>query len=204
MPEQNPTDPDTDWQNRAVVVSFVPLLTGKPGKVMNTTDPQFQELLARIENGHTGHVDGCVWIAEDNGVFPAFVMKDAHAVADHLLAWSDNNPAKWFTLCFAERQGRYVAALVPNVAGSVERFELAYLIAHREVSGVNGYEVIFRPLTFVSGTSHTYGQMKAMIPSSVMVGFAESDNVDPRFPEKWTLDPIRRVGPFPVCLSGLS
>jgi hypothetical protein len=40
-------------------------------------------------------------MAEGGGVFPVFVMPQAHAVAEHLLAWAEDRPGDWFALCFA-------------------------------------------------------------------------------------------------------
>jgi hypothetical protein len=184
---------------RTIVVSYVPLLVGESGKAMAIDDPHLHEMLSKIDEGHDGHVHACLWMAEENGVFPVFLMKDAHAIADHLLAWAEGRPADWFALCFVEKQGRYVVGLFPNVSASVERFEVAHLIVHGDMSTADGYEIIFRPLTFVSGLNHTFGRVKAMIPTTAIVGFVEPSEFDPHAPEKLSPDAIRRVGPFPVC-----
>jgi hypothetical protein len=199
MREQHSTDLGNKRPKRAVVVSYVPLLTGEPGQVMDADDPEFHRRLLEIDRGSDGHVDACLWMANAEGVFPTFVLKDAHAVADHLLSWAEGRPAEWFALCIAEARGRYVAGLFPNVAGSVQRFELAHLIAHRDTSNADDYEIVFRPLTFVSGLNHTLHRVEAMIPMTTMVGFVEPNQFDPQAPERFAADAIRLVGPFPVC-----
>lgn len=199
MTQHNSAGLDTEQPNRLVVVSYVPLLTGEPGTMMATDDPRFGDVLARIESASDGHVDACLWMAEENGVFPVFVMRNAHAVADHLVAWAEGRPGDWFALCFAEGHGRYCAGLFPNVSASVERFETAHLIVHSQATNAAGQDIIFRPLTFVSGQKHTFGRVKAMIPDSAMVGFVEPSELDPHTPGKLTPAAIRRVGPLRVC-----
>jgi len=199
MTQHNLTGLDNARPTRVVVVSYVPLLIGEPGKVMANDDPQFHDMISKIDELHDGHVDACLWIAEENGVFPVFVTESAHAVADHLVAWAEGHPGEWFALCFAEGHGRYVAGLFPNVSASVERFEAAHLIVHGQATNAAGHDIIFRPLTFVSGPKHTFGRIKAMIPDSAIVGFVEPSDFDHQTPGKLTPDAIRRVGPFPVC-----
>src|SRR5262249_1300214 len=106
--------------------------------------------MAEADHCPSGLADACLWMAEGGGVFPVFVMPQAQAVADPLLAWAENQPGDWFALCFAQRQGRYVAALFPSLVGSVERFEAAHLVRYSDVSKAAGYELLFRPTAFVS------------------------------------------------------
>jgi hypothetical protein len=136
---------------------------------------------------------------DGGGVFPVFALPQAHAIADHLLAWAEDRPGDWFTLCYAERNSRYVAVLIPNLAGSVERFEAAHLVRHGELSKAASYELLFRPIAFVSNTGHTFGRVRKLLARSSMAGFVEPGDFDPAAPTSLDLDRIRRVGPFPVC-----
>jgi hypothetical protein len=117
-----------------VVVSYIPLLAGESGRVLSVGDKEFTRLMAEADRCPSGLTDACLWMAEGSGVFPVFVMPQAHAIADHLLAWAEDRPGDWFILCFAQRQGRYVAVLFPNLPGSVVRFEAAYFANHGEPS----------------------------------------------------------------------
>jgi hypothetical protein len=105
---------DGGGPRKAVVVSYVLLLSGEPGRVLSVGDGEFQRLMAEADRGPGGLADACLWMAKGGGVFPVFVLPQAHAIAEHLLAWAENRPGDWFALCFAQRQGRYVAALFPN------------------------------------------------------------------------------------------
>jgi hypothetical protein len=137
---------DGGGPKEAVVVSYIPLLTGEPGRVLSVGDVEFQRLMAEADRCPSGLADACLWMAEGGGVFPVFVLPQAHAIADHLLTWAENRPGDWFMLCFAQRRGCYVAALFPNLVGSVERFEAAYFANHGEPSRAAGYELLFRPI----------------------------------------------------------
>jgi hypothetical protein len=184
---------------KVVVLSYLPLLTGEPGRVLSVGDDEFKRLMAEADRCPSGLADACLWMAEGGGVFPVFVLPQAHTIAEHLLAWSENRPGDWFTLCFAQRQGRYVAALFPNLPGSVERFEAAHVARHGEPSRAASYELLFRPLAFVSGVPHTFKKVKKLIGSPSMVGFMEPSDFDPAKPSSLNLERIRRVGPFKVC-----
>jgi hypothetical protein len=190
---------DGGGPKKAVVVSHVPLLTGEPGRVLSFRDEEFNRLMAEADRCPSGLAPACLWMADNGGVFPVFVIPQAHAIADHLQGWAENRPGEWFMLCFAQRQGRYVAALFPNLPGSVERFEAAYFANHGEMSRAAGYVLLFRPIAFVSGARHTFKKVKKLIGRTPMVGFMEPSDFDPGKPSSLDLDCIRRVGPFPVC-----
>ena len=184
---------------KVVVISYVPLLTGEPGRVLSVADEDFKRLMAEAGRCPSGLADPCLWIAEGGSVFPVFVLPQANAIADDLLAWSENRPGDWFALCFAQRQGRYVAVLFPNLIRSVDRFEVAYFASHGELSRAASYELLFRPIAFVSGVRHTFKKVKKLIGTESVVGFLEASDFDPATPSLLKSERIRRVGPFNVC-----
>src|SRR5262249_28590073 len=144
---------DGDGPRKAIVISYVPLLTGEPGRVLSVGDEEFKRLMTEADRCPSGLADACLWIADNGGIFPGFVLPQA--IAQHLVAWAEHRPGEWFALCFAQRQGRYVAALFPNLPGSVERFEATYFANHGELSRAAGYVLLFRPIAFVSGVHNT-------------------------------------------------
>jgi hypothetical protein len=190
---------DGGGPKKAVVVSYIPLLTGEPGRVLSVGDEEFKRLMAEANRCPSDLAHACLWMAEGGGVFPVLVMPQAHAIGDHLRGWAENRPGDWFVLCFSQRQDRYITALFPNLPASVERFEAAYFANHGEPSKAAEYELLFRPLAFVSGPSHTFKKVKKLIGSPSMVGFMEPSDFDPGKPSSLDLDCIRRVGQFPVC-----
>jgi hypothetical protein len=176
---------DGDSPKSVVVVSYVPLLAGEPGRVLSVGDEGFNRLMAEADRCPSGLADACLWMADSGGVFPVFVLPQAHAVAEHLLAWSEGRPGDWFTLCFAERQGRYIAVLFPNLVGSVDRFEVAYFANHGDVSKAASYELLFRPIAFVSGVHHTFKRVKKLIADRTGVGLREAADFAAPGPRPW-------------------
>jgi hypothetical protein len=81
---------DGGGPRKAVVISYVPLLVGEPGRLLSVGDDEFQRLLAEADRCPSGLADACLWMAEGGGVFPVFVLPQAHAIADHLLAWAED------------------------------------------------------------------------------------------------------------------
>src|SRR5262249_3658021 len=121
---------DGGGPRKAVVISYVPLLAGEPGRVLSVGDEEFKRLMAEADRCPSDLAHAGLWMADNGGIFPVFVMPQAHAITEPLVGWAENRPAAWFMLCFAQRQGRYVVALFPNLPGSVERFEAAYFAYH--------------------------------------------------------------------------
>jgi hypothetical protein len=188
-----------DDPKNVVVISYVPLLAGEPGRVLSVGDEEFNRLMAEADRCPSGLADACLGVADNGGVFPAFVLPQAHAIAEHLLAWAEGRPGDWFALCFAQRRGRYVAALFPNLVGSVDRFEAAHLVRNGQPSKAAGYELLFRPIAFVSGVHHTFKRVKKLIAGQSVVGFMEPCDFDPTTPSSLKPERILQVGPFMVC-----
>jgi len=185
----------------AIVVSYVPLLTGGgPNRTVSADDPGIAELLRRVDNCPSGHVEGCLWLPSRSmtwgEVMPIFMMDQAHAIADHLCEWAEGKPGEWFTLCFTERMGRYLAILFPNINRSMARFRVT---SYEEIVTAKDYKVLFRLLCFVSVTGHGFDlDLKGRIPDSSEVGFVDTRDVDPIEPFVEG-EAIKTIGPFPVC-----
>jgi hypothetical protein len=114
-----------DGTKQAIVLSYVPLLTGEPGRVLSVRNREFKRLMAEANRCPSGLADACLWMAEDGSVFPLFVMPQAHVIADHLLAWGEDRPGDWFTQCLSQRQTADIVAVCENVVGFTQRFESA-------------------------------------------------------------------------------
>jgi hypothetical protein len=110
---------------KAVVVSYVPLLKGEPGRLLSVGDEEFQRLMAEADRCPSDLAGACLWMAEGGSVFPLFVMPQAHVIADHLLAWGEDRPGDWFTQRLSQPQTADIVALCENVVGFTQRFESA-------------------------------------------------------------------------------
>jgi hypothetical protein len=128
-----------------------------------------------------------------------FVLEQADAIADHLLAWSEGQPQAWFALCIAERGDRFVAALVPNLTRSVERFTALHPATAPGPAGPGGYDLLFRPLFFVSQPKHTFRQVRHLVGSPTRVGLLDAESFNAAHPPSLALDRVRTVGPVGVC-----
>jgi hypothetical protein len=189
----------------AVVVSYIPLLTGESGRITSADDPGIMELLRQVDNCPSGHVEGCLWLPSRTSrtrkldMMPVFMMDQAHAVADHLCEWAEGKLGEWFSLCLTERMGRYLAVLFPDINRSMIRFKFAPVASYQEIVTAKDCQVLFRPLCFVSVTGHGFDlDLKGRIPDSSEIGFVDTRDVDP-------IEPfvegkaIKTIGPFPVC-----
>jgi hypothetical protein len=163
---------------------------------------ELSAVLADVADCPDGRAEACLWLRDEAGVRPVFLIPKAAAIADHLAEWSDGQPAFWFELCLAERGGRYAAVLVPDVAASVERFRAGFAAAHGLAPDPDEYDLIFRPLSFVSGLAHTFGQIRDQVANPARLGLLEPAAFDPANPGSLAESCIRWVGPFAVCWDG--
>jgi len=184
-----------------VLVSYMPLLMPE-GPLANIdiletmSDKTYEDFSDSL--GDNTHVEACLWTLDDKlgSATPVFVIKDAHAIAEHLEEWAEENVDKWFRLVFAENDGKYLVTLWPNLDESVARYKLRYLMEREEFLEDIEYRLFFQPLRFVSGISNMFVNVKSKIGSKASVGFLDASHLDPNDPGNINPDNIKEVGPF--------
>jgi hypothetical protein len=97
---------------------------------------------------------------------------------------------------------RYATVLVPDVAASVERFRAAYVTTRGHVPDPDEIDLVFRPLSFVSGPSHTFGQVRDRIASPARLGLLDPSAFDPAQLQALDQGRTRWLWPFAVCRDG--
>ncbi|MDY3555976.1 hypothetical protein R5W24_005123 [Gemmata sp. JC717] len=193
--EPNPARPAP--AGHVLICSYVPLLAGSPRRILGAEDPEILTTLEATERCPSGQADAFLWVIDGDGLQPVFAIERADAIAEHLLAWSEGRPGEWFALCFAERGGRFFAALVPNLTRSIVRFEATR--GTGDAPPVRGYDLLFRPLFFVSQPRPTFGQVRHLVTSPIRVGLLASGAFAASHPPSLALDRVRPVGPVGVC-----
>lgn len=146
-----------------ICVSYVPLLRGAPGTLMDAVHPP-PELQEAIDSD-AGDTPGCAWVAQDGKAAPILVMKDMDAVLDHLEQWAEGVPQQWFRLIIKQVHERYVVCLMPDLKKSVERFKVAMKIFQGiDITDDASINIIFKPIIFVSSKVPTsYLRIKGSI-----------------------------------------
>ena len=175
-----------------VLVSYIPLLRGSPGKLVDPAE------VAPLLDTDAGHVDAIAWAAGDDGeLSPVLAMDRANDVFDHLVEWSEGAPATWFKLVVDESDDEYAMALVPDAQRSLDRFLLAWsLLAGTDVPSADEVRVLFQPLVFRGPKSDVSRRALPLLRGEVTIGFldvrelsAGDARLDPRSGS--------RVGPLP-------
>jgi hypothetical protein len=92
-------------RDHVLVCGFVPLLSCGAVRVFGIDDPEALRVLAEAQRCPSGQADAVLWVADVAGLYPVFVLEQADAIADHLLAWSEGRVGDWFALCLSEREG---------------------------------------------------------------------------------------------------
>ena len=187
-----------------VVLSYFPLLTGAPGDVLDLENEDglkaLDEVLSRLPDGDA---IACLWVGTDGGPRPVFVFEDADAVHDHLIVWSEDDPAGWFNLTLLQKDGKYLIGLAPDVKRSIDRFRIArQLKTGLPVPEDAKFSILFRCLYFVSGSSNMFELVKDGLPEEIEVGFMDASLLNVDDPGSMDQDRIRWVGPFPKAPEG--
>jgi len=141
---------------KAVTVSYVPLLYEWPGKPFEINSDSFRAFAKKLEEA-PGPVAGCAWMEPST---PVFIIEQAQAIHEHLLAWSEERPEKWFSLQVRERPGAYAAVLVPDLFLSAARWRQAY-------PGLEPGPVLFKPLGF-AGPDDTFRKIERTLRRQVV------------------------------------
>lgn len=151
----------------ATVISYVPLLYGNAGVVLNEEETK-QALVVIANINHT--VNGILWLTNDKyGYAPCLILDRAKEIFDHIKFWSENKPEEWFKLVITECDGRYGVALAPELEKTKERME--------SLSDSTEYLFLFKPLFFVSGHNHIYANIKKDMKGETKVFFLDSTEV---------------------------
>lgn len=180
-----------------VLISYVPLLRGRPGMAVEATPGAIGELLGSSEPG-AGQVEGVLWCRDPDGAtWPTLLIERAREVMEHLVEWAEGDPARWFRLVVDEAGREYAMALMPRMDLSIER----YRAARRLVAGDAGPEwvparVMSQPLVFRGPKSSISDGALAAMPDEVRVGFLPS--VAAAEPGTANLGAIPSVGPLQV------
>ena len=184
-----------------VLVSYMPLLTPKGSlRDINILETMSGQTIKELENslGDGAHVEACLWTLDKElkSPTPVFVMENAHAIAEHLEEWSENNADKWFKLTFVEKDGKYIVMLWPNLDKSSARFKVRYLIEKEDFLEDVKFTHFFQPLFFISGVSNMFTNIKSKIGSKASIGFLDFKNLNVDDPSSIDPDNIKEVGPF--------
>ena len=195
-----------DREKLCLLVSYVPLLTPK-GSLKHILETVSDQTYKDFENSMDDipGVEGCLWTLDDEYELatPVFIMKNAHAIAEHLEEWAENAVDKWFKLVFTENDEKYSVTLWPNLEESVARFKLRYLMEKEEFVEDFKFQIFFHPLNFVSGMKNNmFTNIKPKIGPKTSVGFLDIGDFDPADPGSIDSDDIKKVGPFSTNFDG--
>jgi hypothetical protein len=129
---------------------------------------------------------------------PVLVYDEADKLSEHLIEWSENDPSLWFDLYMFSKDGKYALVLMPKLEKSVERWKIRFQLEFGYPPPDNiEFDIVFNPLSFVSGTSNMFQNLKNrnLILDRMFVGFVSLKDIDMNnIPN----DNIKKIGPLSV------
>jgi hypothetical protein len=181
--------------NQIILVSYMP-------KLRYRDYPTTNEELSNFIKEHMEYpvsAQACVWVSDDNGhVMPVLVYDEADKLSEHLIEWSENDPSLWFDLYMFSKDGKYALVLMPKLEKSVERWKIRFQLEFGYPPPDNiEFDIVFNPLSFVSGTSNMFQNLKNrnLILDRMFVGFVSLKDIDMNnIPN----DNIKKIGPLSV------
>jgi hypothetical protein len=157
--------------DKMILFSYVPLLWGPPVEA----DPdKIQEILKEADS--LLGTWACVWVGNKKKTTCLFLVDNAIEISSHLMAWSENEPEKWFNLEIDSNNDFYYAiALFPNVKKSIERHKIGFqLHTGYPVPDKTEYKIFAKPISFVSnGPSKIFKQIKKFIFKGIEIRFMD-------------------------------
>jgi hypothetical protein len=192
---------------RYIVISYVPLLKTDPQLLIRSLEQQDTgttidvaiEISNALAQAPDVHVQACVWMHDiaTNAFSPVLLMDNAAEVADHLVAWAENNPAAWFHAYMEQiDEERYIILLFPNLSKSIQRFKLNCIQAQEFIPQSDAdYTMMFKPLEFVSQGTNLFPEVAPHLTDKISIGFLDTKDFDQQNPGE-SVEKIRYIGPL--------
>jgi len=153
------------------LVSYIPGIVAPHLVGIHDVEEMLPAMEVALRDEIPATVAGILWASADGRPSAILIMERAREIAEHLIAWSENEPQEWFDACFVEHAGKYAMALFPRVRRSIERWRVATalqtgIMPPEDVS----VEVMFRPLAFSSQSgAQTFTRVKGDIGDRIRV-----------------------------------
>jgi hypothetical protein len=181
-----------------LIVSYVPLAMGIAGETLEMTKGVPEKLTEWLSSHPTGNAFGVLWMLDDDVPMPVLILERAQEIFEHLVAWTEESPSRWFDLAITVSRDRYALVLFPRLEKSVKRFEMAYEIRNGRKPDSSQYQIVFHPLFFISNPGATaFSALRDRIGKTCKVGFLDKADVSDD-PSKTDFSKISHVGPFDV------
>ena len=168
---------DDKPDGRIAVLSYVPGVYAKAGDCYG---PDQGYIEAKLRSVAPAFCDKLLWSSDANGnLSPTFILADAKRIYEHLLWWSGQEPAKWFSLVAADVPGGYIVSLWPDVAKSRDRVKISVLVERGTVIPEDTkFRVITAPLRFSGPHSSNWDVAKSRLGATTGVGFLDTSKFD--------------------------
>ena len=164
--------------DRIAVLSYVPRLYAEAG------DCYGPDIQAKLRAAAPAFCDMLLWSSDANGnMAPTFVLPNAKHIYDHLLWWSGNVPAQWFSLVAVDIPAGYIVTLWPDVMKFRDRLKFDPVDLISSSAGVRDLadaklKVFTVPLRFIGPHSSNWDAAKSRLGATTGVGFLDTSKFD--------------------------
>jgi len=171
-----------------LVISYKPLLEASPMWAMGPRDEEeVRNFLLQWQHFPSPSCYGLAW----NDTHKVIIVIDRYKeVHDHLVRWSEGNPAEWFTFLFRKVKSGYAFALHPNLTKSIERNRQNYQIIHGQGLPKDDQDhFLYEPISSFCFTHNTLNKLPCL-PQ-------KGETVDVYFADKVAIDQSGSVDDLP-------
>lgn len=159
-----------------VLFSYIPLLRAEDFPDLDHIPP---EEITNIIDRYESFTKGCIWMDKNGEICPVFLLENAKEIYDHFNSWSDEKPQNWFDVQIKTKDGKYAIVLVPRIKNSIDRWKTAYQLRNLYPPPQDTiFNVLFKPLNFVSGKKTIFSKIKSKIKKEISIGFADVKDFD--------------------------
>lgn len=158
--------------SKIVCISYFPTSTTISMAELAKMSPE--EILNYFQNIEPSLPSSCAWTLKNNEAHPVLIMNKAEQIFNNIMAWSENDPKKWFYFGIKHDNEKYSLGLFPNLVESLKRFkENQEALQQRKITNNDEVQILFHPLGFMSGLD-TYNNIKELLPDNIDIGISES------------------------------
>lgn len=180
-----------------VCIGYVPLFYVNPDKDLIEDESQeelYEFLTERVSHTPIIHVYMCLYGSYQDRATPIFVINKARDVIDHLLAYSEGDPTKYFKLLVGEYDAKYFLIIQPNTDQAILKFRRQQSDRGRDIPQDATINVIMKHIAFFSHRTQLLKKLDLSKP--VHVGIIDKKLVD--LTDTQAIPEPTFIGPFEI------
>lgn len=182
-----------------ILFSYAPYAVALPNLATKGTRKNLEKIFNNYDPDDHAHAECLVWVnLADQSICPVFAVHNAKALAEHLLAWAEQDRT-WFTLHGKNSDKAYCFALMPDLTRSIARWKINYnIITGKAVPDESTFTILCKPIRFGADLTKNFHDLKERLQqqTKVTIGLVDITKIDRTNPKSTNPEDIIDLGEF--------